>query len=292
MSIIFKIILVFFTIIVINVTLYFVFKYLVLSVIGFMIYKLPVDYNNVILRSKPDTLVDVQKTEKIPKLLSQTYHLPHKIPKKVQDNVKKFAPDYKVVLYDDKNGEEFIRQHYTDQIVDKYKLLTGAHKADLLRYCILYINGGIYADIKTEFIAPLSSIFKNYNGDKPLIYFVVGEKNTIYNGIIATPKKQKIFLDAINFIVQKNILLPKLHYGCFIEDLFDKVSTDLQTRNFKSGFNEGHNNNYFFFEEILSFNAFDCHDGLDRYGCCSWICDSFNRPNRRVIKTRYSDYPW
>jgi len=236
--------------------------------------------------------VDVQPASKIPKILSQTYHSPNKIPEKVLENVKKFAPDYKVVIYDDKEGEDFIRQHYTDQVVDKYKKLTGAHRADLLRYCILYINGGVYADIKTEFIAPLSSLFKNTYGSKPLIYIVNSRNGTIYNGVIATPEKQKLFLDAINFIVQKSILLPKLNYACFIEDLFDKVSNDLHFKNFRSGFNEGHNSNYFFFEEIVKDNPSDCPDGLDRYGFCSWIYDTDTQPNRRVIKTRYSDYPW
>ena len=293
MSIIFKIILVIFIIIVVNLILYLVIRYLIIYVVLFTILKFPVDYNNVILSGAIQSpSIDVQATTKIPKILSQTYHLPHKIPEKVLENKKKFATDYKVAIYDDKEGEDFIRKHYTDQVVDRYNILTGAHKADLLRYCILYINGGVYADIKTEFIAPLSSLFKNSYGSKPLIYFVDSSNNTIYNGVIVTPEKQKIFLDAINFIVQKSIQLPKLHYGCFIEDLFDKVSADLQTRNFKTGFNEGHNNNYFFFEEILSKNASDCPDGFDRYGLCSWIYDSDTRPNRRVIKTRYSDYPW
>ena len=254
---------------------------------------LPVDYNNVILSGavQPGQSINEQTTT-IPKILSQTYHSPNKIPEKVLSNVKKFAPDYKVVIYDDNQGEDFIKQYYTDKVVDRYKKLTGAHKADLLRYCILYINGGVYADIKTEFIVPLSSLFKNSAGSKPLIYFVNAFDSLIYNGVIATPKKQKIFLDAINFIVQKSILLPEQDYLCYVKDLFDKVSTDLYIKNLQPGFNEGHNNNYFFYEEIITFNASDCYDGLDQHGFCSWIYDNNTRPNRRVIKTRYSDYPW
>jgi hypothetical protein len=256
----------------------------------FTILKFPVDYNNVILNNVQP--IDVQPTTKIPKLLSQTYHLPHKIPEKVFDNVKKFATDYKVVIYDDKEGEDFIRKYYTNQVVDRYNILTGAHKADLLRYCILYINGGVYADIKTEFLTPLSSLFKNSNGSKPLIYLVNASHSLIYNGVIATPKKQKLFLDAINFIVQKSILLPEQDYLCYVKDLFVKVSTDLYMKNLRPGFNEGQTNNYFFFEEIITHNASDCPDGLDRHGFCSWIYDNDTQPNRRVIKTRYSDYPW
>ena len=32
----------------------------------------------------------------------------------------------------------------------------------------------------------------------------------------------------------------------------------------------------------------DCEDGLDKYNKCCYIYDN----NEKIIKTRYSDYPW
>ena len=48
------------------------------------------------------------------------------------------------------NGH-FIKSHFSKRVLYAYdKLIPGAFKADLWRYCIIYINGGIYIDIKYE----------------------------------------------------------------------------------------------------------------------------------------------
>ena len=58
-------------------------------------------------------------------------------------------PEFNHYLYDDKMCREFIKQNFSDDVLYVFdKLKPGAYKADLWRYCILYINGGIYIDIK------------------------------------------------------------------------------------------------------------------------------------------------
>ena len=44
---------------------------------------------------------------------------------------------------------------------------------------------------------------------------------------------------------------------------------------------------YLFYEKCTR-NPFDCKDGLDRYNKCCYIYDN----SLKIIKTRYSDYPW
>ena len=52
-------------------------------------------------------------------------------------------------LYDENDCREFIRTHFKPDVLDAYdRLIPGAYKADLWRYCILFIKGGIYLDIK------------------------------------------------------------------------------------------------------------------------------------------------
>ena len=46
--------------------------------------------------------------------------------------------------------------------------------------------------------------------------------------------------------------------------------------------------NVYLFKECISHSAKDCYDGLDKFGCCSYIYDK----NEPIIKTRYADYPW
>ena len=44
---------------------------------------------------------------------------------------------------------DFIAKHFSEEVVYTFdKLKPGAYKADLWRYCVMYITGGIYLDIK------------------------------------------------------------------------------------------------------------------------------------------------
>ena len=90
----------------------------------------------------------------------QTYHNKSAIPKKVYDNIKKYAPNYKHIITDDSENKKFIMKYYGKKYRDAYnKLENGAHKADLWRYLVLYKYGGIYMDIKTELLKSLDDIF-------------------------------------------------------------------------------------------------------------------------------------
>lgn len=87
----------------------------------------------------------------IPLLLFQTYHtlnLPPRMQKSV-NRLKRMNPELKHHLYDDTMCREFIKTHFPSNVVYAFdKLVPGAYKADLWRYCVLYIHGGVYLDIK------------------------------------------------------------------------------------------------------------------------------------------------
>ena len=84
------------------------------------------------------------KSDKIPKYLFQTYNNINKIPPKVFQNIEKYAPDYKHFIYDDTACKIFLKKYFVPEVLKKFnKLKLGAHKADLWRYCVLYIYGGI-----------------------------------------------------------------------------------------------------------------------------------------------------
>jgi hypothetical protein len=44
----------------------------------------------------------------------------------------------------------------------------------------------------------------------------------------------------------------------------------------------------YLFEEKCTVNDAECSEGLDRYGLCCYIYDN----NDKIIKSRYSDFPW
>ena len=89
----------------------------------------------------------------IPKRIFQTWKtldLPPKM-RACVDALKRAHPDFEHQLMDDDACLTFLRKHYDQEVVDAYRaLVPGAYRADLWRYCVLYIHGGIYLDIKYQ----------------------------------------------------------------------------------------------------------------------------------------------
>ena len=224
----------------------------------------------------------IEKYTSIPKTIVQTYIKKDKVPKKVFDNIKKFAPEYTYNFFDDEECLNFIINNYDKSVSDCYiNLSNKAHKADLFRYCYLYKNGGIYLDIKIELIKPLNSIFIN---NKCLYTVLSIVNNTLFQGIIATYPKNKIFLDLINFIKNKK---EPFEYHTFTKDFYNKIYYDTK-KPLKEGLNIGKNINYYLFKEKCTSINEDCYYGLDNKGLCCFVYEN----NKPIIKLRYSDYPW
>ncbi len=74
---------------------------------------------------------------------------------------KELNPNYEFKFYNDTMCEEFIKSNFDTKTHNAYMLLNpklGAARADFWRYCILYINGGVYIDIKIQFTKSLDLI--------------------------------------------------------------------------------------------------------------------------------------
>jgi mannosyltransferase OCH1-like enzyme len=219
--------------------------------------------------------------KEIPKVIIQTYFDKSKIPQKVYDNIKKYAPNYKHIIYDDKECIDFIQKNYGEKYVKKFNSLKrGAHKADLFRYCYLYKNGGIYLDIKTELIRSMDSIIKNkYN-----FYSVLSKnKNTIYQGIILTYPNNNLFGDLIEMFIKTPQSYINKRYLIFTRQMYDILCN--HSNQTKMNYGENNNGIYLYVENCE--NQI-CYDGKDRYGYCCFIYDN----DQKVFKTRYSDFPW
>ena len=147
--------------------------------------------------------------QKIPLNIYQTWIDKNLEPGMISAIIKiiKNNPEFNYFFFDDKDCRDFIIKYFPIEVLDAYdRLIPGAYKADLWRYCILYIHGGIYLDIKYE---PIDN-FKFINFiDKE--YFVkdrdghwIDNQIGIYNAFMITFPKNKILLDCINQIV-KNV---------------------------------------------------------------------------------------
>jgi len=89
----------------------------------------------------PPRIFQTWKTKHLPPLMARNREL-----------LTRRTPDFEHYLYDDDDCRAFLAQHFRPSVLAAYdKLIPGAYKADLWRYCVLYIYGGIYLDIKMNF---------------------------------------------------------------------------------------------------------------------------------------------
>jgi hypothetical protein len=152
---------------------------------------------------------EYDNTEKtiIPLNIFQTWEeipLPNEI-QYIVDKLKNENPEFHHYLYDNNMRREFIKNNFNNIIVKTYdKLLPGAFKADLWRYCVLYIYGGIYIDIKMETVNNFK-LFEWTNKE----YFIGSSdivknetnRNGIWNGIIVSKRKNSKLWNSIIKIV-------------------------------------------------------------------------------------------
>ena len=144
------------------------------------------------------------------------------------NHVKEVYHDFEYTLWTDKKIKNFLIQYFDQEVLDAYNTLVPfAFKADLARFCILYIYGGIYLDlgiyVKQPFVfEKLTFPVNTYHG------------NVIDIGGICCPHlKDNFLLDIINNILhnvkhkiytdhQLDVTGPSL-----LKNIYDKEKYDL-----------------------------------------------------------------
>lgn len=105
----------------------------------------------------------VYKNRIIPQTIHYTfknYNLPQQILEIIGEN-KRINPYYNFIFYNDTDVDNFIRTNFPQRVYSAFKVLNpnyGAMKADFFRYCVMYIKGGVYLDIKISITKNLYEI--------------------------------------------------------------------------------------------------------------------------------------
>jgi mannosyltransferase OCH1-like enzyme len=116
----------------------------------------------------------------------------------IYEEVKKTNPEFKHYLYDEKMCAEFIKENFHHEVFKAYNnLIPNAYKSDLWRYCVLYINGGIYYDIKFSCKNNFKFIYLTEKEE----FISDIEKNNYINGLLVAKPKNEILKKCINKIV-------------------------------------------------------------------------------------------
>ena len=87
----------------------------------------------------------------IPKIIHQTFETKFTPPgmSRARGSWSANNPEHVYKFYEATDRIDFIKNNFPVSVLKAYHdIIPGAFKADLFRYCVLYINGGIYIDIK------------------------------------------------------------------------------------------------------------------------------------------------
>ena len=236
--------------------------------------------------SSVESYAPVTKKSKKPTLFV-TYTSKAQVPDKVWAGLRKYASEYDVRFYDDRDCERYIQTHFGARMTKRYRSIRrGAHRADMWRYCALYREGGVYLDIKTVLRRDVWPLFNAHNN--VTVLSVV--PNTIYQGILAVAEPHHPVLAACirDILTTSNEALAK-DYHRFTRQFYANVCKFTG----QSSLAPGNNNGWFMLKEKIAPVAADCP--RDQYGKCHIICLVHARsttPDSTYFVTRYPDFPW
>ena len=165
-----------------------------------------INNNTIIKEIKTNFTIKKEKDIKIinniiPKTIIQTYKDTN-VNNEIYNSTRSwliFNNTYKYEFFSDLACILFIKKYYPPIVLHAfYSLIPGAFKADLFRYCYLYIKGGIYTDIDNICKINLDNIIKKND-----IFITVKDrpKGTLYNAFMASSPRNPILKKCIENIV-------------------------------------------------------------------------------------------
>jgi mannosyltransferase OCH1-like enzyme len=183
-------------------------SYIIISILAILIILIIFYINNKKNQNNMFNVNILKKNENfgaIPLNLFQTWNTLN-LPPKMKENVellKKQNPEFTYYLYDDNMCREFIKRNFDKSVLYTFdKLKPGAYKADLFRYCILYINGGIYLDIKFICVPNFKLIYLTNTEYFVRDHNISNGTNGVYQALLICYPYNNILLKCINEIVE------------------------------------------------------------------------------------------
>lgn len=215
----------------------------------------------------------LSNTDSIPKNIHMTWINKESVPDFVWTKLKNVIDNtYKIYFYDDDACIDYLKKYYGLNILRYYRSQKkGAHRADIFRYAVLYNEGGIYLDIKTDIKQYVPDIFPD-NID--LITVHTPETLSIYNGVLACKPRLPIILKAL--IHACTIGNKKDHYMVNTEYLFSEIRKEMG-KTLTTGLNIGANLTCLLYEEMTPTGKFEDYT-------------IFDDKSNIVAKTRYPKY--
>lgn len=139
---------------------------------------------------------------KIPKLIMQTWKT-DKVPDHWQESVdaiKEHMNEWDYVLMTDDMNREFVKEHFPDFLPYYDAFPYNIQRADAIRACWLYVNGGVYLDLDLVIQKDISDLFLSDVG----MFFVASGNvsHTITNSFMASKPGNPFWLEYIEEMKQ------------------------------------------------------------------------------------------
>ncbi|AMQ10672.1 putative mannosyltransferase [Brazilian marseillevirus] len=122
--------------------------------------------------------------------------------KEALDSWSKMNPEYRHIFFPTSLCRDFISQNFEKRVLDAYdSLVPGAYKADLFRYCALYVSGGVYVDSAMVCLVPLKDWLPR---DKTLVSAKdEGVQSGIYQAFFACVPRHPMLRSLIDLVVSR-----------------------------------------------------------------------------------------
>jgi hypothetical protein len=142
----------------------------------------------------------VKQNNKIPKLIWQTAKsTPHHSARKFIESWDLLNPKYQRILMDDERCDSFIKDNFSPEFYKVYASLPmGIMRADMWRVAVVYIYGGVYADIDCECVVPLDTWLADYS----LVVAVETDNGELSNFFFAATPKHPALLSVLNRLLE------------------------------------------------------------------------------------------
>lgn len=268
------------------------------------------DIDNV---SKHFIQYEIKTNNLIPNILYQTGK-DKKLSKGMRDAILSWNKynrlNYK--FYNDQECLNFLENNYGEDVLRAYhKLIPGAFKADLFRYCLLYIHGGIYADHKMLCYKSIQDVIPSDVDFVVSIDYAVNKKY-LYNAFMMSRAGHPFLLKAIDMAVDiikrgsyeqgmlcvtgpgllgkaVNYYLEKKGFREGVYDYPEKYKEKLEEdeANYKYMF-LSHNAFLYYFNDYISYKGKKLIGKYSRYGAERGRCNKNSYPYLYITRRIYN----
>lgn len=124
-------------------------------------------------------------------------------------------PNYQYNFMNDVQCDQFIKDNFSSEFYAMYcSLPIGVMRADVWRVAVVYIYGGVYADIDCECVVPLDTWVDEYS----LIISVETENGELANFFFAAKPKHPALLSVLNRLVELAPNNDSTYHNLFVQN--------------------------------------------------------------------------